>query len=98
VKPKESASLTGCGRRREDDEMILESEKEFRQAMQVAVGTALACWGFPLLALLLVLLFVPWRPIYYVAAHLVGVILVIRARRTARRAMRKLNEEPVHAV
>jgi hypothetical protein len=78
--------------------MILESEKEFRQAVQVAVATVLACWGFPLLALLLVLLIVPWRPIYYMAARLGGVILEIKARRMARRAMRKLDEEPVHVT
>jgi hypothetical protein len=78
--------------------MILGSEKGFRQSVQVAVATALACWGFPILGLLLVLLIVPWHPIYHMAARLGGVILEMRARRTARKAMRKLNEEPVHAA
>jgi len=78
--------------------MILESEKEFRQAVQVAVATVLACWGFPLLALLLVLLIVPWQPIYRMAAYVGGVVLEIKAKRTVRRAMRKLDEEPVHVT
>lgn len=78
--------------------MVLESEKEFPQSVQVAVATALACWGFPILGLVLVLLIVPWQPLYHMAARLGGVILEIRARRTARRAMRKLNGEAVHAA
>jgi hypothetical protein len=78
--------------------MILESEKELRQVVQIAVATALACWGFPALALLLVLLILPWQPIYRMAAYLGGVVLEIKAKRTVRRAMRKLNEEPVHVT
>jgi len=78
--------------------MILESEKELRQVAQVAVATALACWGFPVLALLLVLLIVPWQPFYGMAAYLGGVVLEIRAGRTAKRAMRKLSEEPMHVT
>jgi uncharacterized membrane protein YqjE len=78
--------------------MILESEKELRQVLQVAVGTALACWGFPILALVLVLLILPWQPIYRMAAYLGGVVLEIKAKRTVRRAMRKLNEEPVQVT
>lgn len=78
--------------------MILESEKEFRQVLQVAVATALGCWGFPILALLLVLLILPWQPIYRMAAYLGGVVLEIKARRTVKRAMRKLSEEPVHVT
>jgi len=78
--------------------MILESEKELRQVVQVAVATALGCWGFPELALLLVILILPWQPIYRMAAYLGGVVLEIKAKRTVRRAMRRLNEEPVHVT
>ena len=78
--------------------MLLETEKEFRQVLQVAVATALGCRGFPLLALLLVLLILPWQPIYRMAAYLGCVVLEIRAKRTVKRAMRKLNEEPVQVT
>ena len=78
--------------------MILETEKELRQVVQVAVAAALGCWGFPLLALLLVLLILPWQPFYRMAAYLGGVVLEIKAKRTVRRAMRKLNEEPVQVT
>jgi hypothetical protein len=78
--------------------MVLETEKELRQAVQVAVATALGCWGFPLFALLLVLLILPWQPFYRMAAYLGGAVLEIKARRTVKRAMRKLNEEPVHVT
>lgn len=83
--------------------MILESEKEFRQVLQIAVATALGCWGFPELALLLVLLILPWQllpwqPIYRIAAYLGGVVLEIRAKRTVKRAVRKLNGEPVQVT
>ncbi|MGD0921518.1 MAG: hypothetical protein ABSA70_07115 [Terriglobia bacterium] len=76
--------------------MILESEKELRQIVQVGVATALGCWGFPGLALLLVLLILPWQPFFRMAAYLGGVVLEIKAKRTVKQAMRKLNEEPVH--
>lgn len=76
--------------------MILETEKEIRQVLQIAVATALACWGFPELALLLVLLILPWQPFHRTAAYLGGVVLEIKANRTVKRAMRKLNDEPVH--
>jgi hypothetical protein len=75
--------------------MTLESEKEFRQVLHIAVATALGCWGFPGLALLLVLLILPWRPFYRMAAYLGGVVLETKAKRTVKLAMRKLNEEPV---
>ena len=78
--------------------MFLETEKELRQVVQIAVATALGCWGFPILALLLVLLILPWQPIYRMAAYLGGVVLEIKAKRTVRRAMRKLNEEPVQVT
>jgi hypothetical protein len=78
--------------------MILETEKELRQVVQVAVATALACWGFPVLALLLVLLIFPWQPIYRMAAYLGGVVLEIKAKRTARQALRKLDEGPLHVT
>lgn len=78
--------------------MILESEKEFRQVVQVAVATALGCWGFPELALLLVLLILPWQPFLRMAAYLGCVVLEIKASRTVKRAMRRLNEEPVHVT
>jgi hypothetical protein len=76
----------------------LETEKEVRWVVQTAVVTALACWGFPLLALLLVMLIVPWKPIYQMAAYLGSVVLEIKARRTVRHAMRKLSEEPVEVT
>jgi len=78
--------------------VILESEKELRQVVQVAVATALGCWGFPELALLLVILILPWQPFLRMAAYLGGVVLEIKAKRTVRRAMRKLNEEPVQVT
>jgi uncharacterized membrane protein YqjE len=78
--------------------MTLESEKEFRQVLQIAVATALGCWGFPILALLLVILILPWQPIYRIAAYLGGVVLEIKAKRTVKRAVRKLNGEPVHVT
>jgi hypothetical protein len=78
--------------------MILETEKELRQVVQIAVATALACWGFPLLALLLVLLILPWQPIYRMAAYLGGVVLEVKAQRTVKRAMKKLHEEPAHVT
>jgi Na+-transporting NADH:ubiquinone oxidoreductase subunit NqrB len=78
--------------------MILETEKELRQVVQVAVATALGCWGFPILALLLVLLILPWQPFYRMAAYLGSVFLDIKAKRTVKRAMRKLNEEPVQVT
>jgi hypothetical protein len=78
--------------------MILESEKELRQVVQVAVATALGCWGFPELALLLVILILPWQPFLRMAAYLGGVVLEIKAKRTVRRAMRMLNEEPVQVT
>jgi hypothetical protein len=76
--------------------MFLETEKELRQVVQVAVATALACWGFPILALLLVLVILPWQPFLRMAAYLGGVVLEFKAKRTVKRAMRKLSEEPVH--
>jgi hypothetical protein len=78
--------------------MILETEKELRQVVQIAAATALGCWGFPLLALLLVLLILPWQPFYRMAAYLGGVVLEIKANRTVKRAMSKLSEEPVHVT
>jgi len=78
--------------------MLLEGEKELRQAVQIAVATALGCWGFPILALLLVILILPWQPFYRMAAYLGGVVLEIKAKRTVKRAMRKLNDEPVHVT
>ncbi len=76
--------------------MILETEKELRQVVQVAVATALGCWGFPVLALLLVLLILPWQPFYRMAAYLGGVVLEIKAKGAVKRVMSKLSEEPVH--
>ena len=78
--------------------MILDSEKEFRQVLQVAVATALGCWGFPILALVLVILILPWQPVYRMAAYLGGVVLEIKAKTTVKRAMRRLDEEPVHVT
>jgi uncharacterized membrane protein YqjE len=78
--------------------MTLETEKEIRQVVQSGVATALYLWGFPIMALLLVLLILPWQPIYRMAAYLGCVVLEVRAKRTVKRAMRKLNEEPVHVT
>ena len=78
--------------------MILDTEKELRQVVQIAVATTLGWEGFPLLALLLVLLILPWQPVYRMAAYLGGVVLEIRARRTVKRAMRNLREEPVQVT
>jgi len=78
--------------------MLLESEKELRQVVQIGIATALYLWGFPIMALLLVLLILPWQPIYRVAAYLGGVVLEVRAKRTVKRAMRKLNEAPMEVA
>jgi len=78
--------------------MILETEKEVRWVIQTAVVTALACWGYPVVALLLLILILPGQPIYRVAASLGGAVLEIKARRTVRHAMRKLSEEPVEVT
>jgi lauroyl/myristoyl acyltransferase len=78
--------------------MILDTEKELRQVVQIAVATTLGWWGFPLLALLLVLLILPWQPFYRMAAYLGGVVLEFKAKRTVKRAMRNLREEPVHVT
>jgi hypothetical protein len=55
-------------------------------------------WGFPALAITLVVLILPWHPVYRVAAYLGCVVLEVKAKRTVKRAMRKLTEEPVHAT
>ena len=78
--------------------MTVETEKEVRLVVQTAVATTLACWGYPVLALLLLILILPWQPIYRMAAYLGGVVLEIKARRTVRHALRKLSEEPVEAA
>ena len=78
--------------------MTLKSEKEIRQVVQIGIATAMYLWGFPIMALLLVLLILPWQPIYRVAAYLGGVVLIVKAKRTVKRAMRKLTEAPVHAT
>ena len=66
--------------------------------MQTGVATPLYLWGFPIMALLLVLLILPWQPIYRVAAYLGCVVLEVKTKRTVKRAMRKLTEEPVHVT
>jgi len=78
--------------------MILETEKEVRLVIQTAVATALACWGYPLVALLLFILILPWQLIYRVAASLGGVVLEMKARRTVRHALRRMSEEPVEVT
>ena len=78
--------------------MTLKSEREIRQVVQIGIATALYLWGFPIMALLLVLLILPWQPIYRVAAYLGCVVLEVKAKRTVKRAMRKLSDEPVHAT
>ena len=78
--------------------MTLKTEKEIRQVVQIGIATALYLWGFPIMALLLVLLILPWQPIYRVAAYLGCAVLEVKAKRTVKRAMRKLSEEPVHAT
>ena len=76
-------------------EMILETEKGLQPIAQVAVETALGCWGFPVPALLLVSLMVPGEPFYRTAACLRGVVLKIRGGRTVTWAMRNLSKTPV---
>jgi len=75
--------------------MILETEKGLRPIAQVAVETALGCWGFPVPARLLVFLMVPGQPFYRTAAYLRGGVLKIRVGRTVTWAMRKLSQAPV---
>jgi len=78
--------------------MTLKSEKEIRQVVQIGIATALYLWGFPALAIVLVILILPWTPVYRVAAYLGCVVLEVKAKRTVKRAMRKLSDEPVHAT
>jgi len=52
--------------------MILENKKEYRQVLPIAIATVLGCSGVPILALLLVLLILPWQPMYRLAAYLGG--------------------------
>ena len=78
--------------------MTLKNEKEIRQVVQIGVATALDLWGFPVLALLLILLILPWNPVYKMAATLGGVVLEVKAKRTVKRAMSKLNGEPVQVT
>jgi len=78
--------------------MTLKTEKEIRQVVQIGVATALYLWGFPALAITLVVLILPWSPVYRVAAYLGCTVLEVRAKRTAKRAMGKLTEEPVHVT
>ena len=78
--------------------MTLKSEKEIRQVVQIGIATALYLWGFPALAIVMVVLILPWTPVYRVAAYLGCVVLEVKAKRTVKRAMRKLSEEPVHAT
>jgi uncharacterized membrane protein YqjE len=78
--------------------MTLKSEKEIRQVVQIGIATAMYLWGFPAMAVVLVVLILPWTPVYRVAAYLGCVVLEVRAKRTVKRAMRKLTEAPVHAT
>jgi hypothetical protein len=80
------------------EDMTLKSEKEIRQVVQIGIATALYLWGFPALAIVLVILILPWTPVYRVAAYLGCVVLEVKAKRTVKRAMRKLSDEPVHAT
>jgi len=50
--------------------MTLKTEKEIRQVVQIAVATAMYLWGFPSLAVVLVVLILPWNPVYKIAAYL----------------------------
>ena len=78
--------------------MTLKSEKEIRQVVQIGIATAMYLWGFPALAIVMVVLILPWTPVYRVAAYLGCVVLEVKAKRTVKRAMRKLSDEPVHAT
>ncbi len=78
--------------------MRLESEKELRLVAQVAVSTVLACWGFPIVSFVLIVLILPWQPIYRVAEYLGSVVLEIKTRNTVKRALRKLDEESVQVA
>ena len=77
--------------------MTLKTEKEIRQVMQFGIATALYLFGFPLLALALVVLLLPWTPVYRVAGYLGSVVLEVRAKKTVKRAMKRLTEEPAEA-
>ena len=77
--------------------MTLKSEKEVRQVMQFGIATALYLLGYPLLGLGLVVLILPWTPVYRIAAYLGGVVLEVRAKKTVKRAMKRLTEEPAEA-
>jgi hypothetical protein len=46
----------------------------------------------------LVVLILPWQPVYRVAAYLGGVVLEVRAKKTVKRAMRRLTEEPMEVA
>jgi hypothetical protein len=78
--------------------MTLKTEKEVRQVVQTGVATALYFWGFPTIAVLLVLLILPWEPIYQAAAYLGGVVLDAKAKRTVKRALKKLNQAPIEVA
>jgi hypothetical protein len=78
--------------------MTLKSEKEIRQVVQIGVATALYLWGFPALSIVLVVLILPWDPVYKVAAYLGGVVLEVKAKKTVKRAMKRLTEEPAEAA
>jgi hypothetical protein len=78
--------------------MTLKSEKEIRQVVQIGIATALYLWGFPALAIVLVVLILPWTPVYRVAAYLGCVVLEVRAKRTVKRAIKKLTEQPAEAA
>jgi hypothetical protein len=78
--------------------MTLKTEKEIRQVVQIGIATALYFWGFPAASLVLVVLILPWQPVYRVAAYLGGVVLEVRAKKTVKRAMRRLTEEPMEVA
>jgi len=78
--------------------MTLKTEKEIRQVVQIGIATAMFFWGYPTVAIALAVLILPWQPFYKLASYLGEVVLEARAKRTVKRAMRRLSEEPVEAA
>jgi len=78
--------------------MTLKTEKEIRQVVQVGIATALILLGYPLLGSALVVLLLPWQPVYWVASYLGEAVLEVRAKKTVKRAMKKLIEESAEAA
>jgi hypothetical protein len=82
----------------ERNKMTLKTEKEIRQVVQVGIATAMILLGYPLLGSALVVLLLPWQPVYWVASYLGETVLEVRAKKTVKRAMKKFVEESAEAA